>query len=197
MKTITIPKRFGYPTVDIEVNGIVHTFTTGVEIEMEDHLAEVIENAVALAPKQGRNANRLAQRTEGGIEKITATDLDGITTIAGYAFYNLKSLKEATINKGIKTIKECAFFGCSSLEIVRFEDDSELDAIETNVFDWCAKLVKVYLPETPPSLANVDSFQNINSACVFYCKTQASLNAYKAATNWSTLAGTYTFKVEQ
>ena len=30
-----------------------------------------------------------------------------------------------------------------------------------------------------------------------YCKNQESLEAYKAAANWSTLAGTYAFVVEE
>ena len=53
------------------------------------------------------------------------------------------------------------------------------------------------MPETPPTLLNVIAFQNINTACVFYCKTQESLEAYKKAANWSTLTGTHTFVVEE
>jgi hypothetical protein len=64
MKTIIIPKRFGYPTADITINGIEHTFNTGVEIEVDDHLAAVIENAIALAPKESETPS-----TGGGGER--------------------------------------------------------------------------------------------------------------------------------
>ena len=47
MKTITIPKRFGYPTLDIMVNGKVYTVKSGEEITVEDNIAEAIENAIA------------------------------------------------------------------------------------------------------------------------------------------------------
>ena len=52
MKTITIPKSFGYPTVDIVVNGKKYTVKSGEEVTIENHIAEVIENAMALAPKE-------------------------------------------------------------------------------------------------------------------------------------------------
>ena len=44
-KTIIIPKRFGYPTLDIVVNGKVYTVESNKEIVVEDHVAEAIENA--------------------------------------------------------------------------------------------------------------------------------------------------------
>lgn len=51
MKKITIPKRFGYPTVDITINGKEETFQSGVEISVDDSIAEAIENAIGLEPK--------------------------------------------------------------------------------------------------------------------------------------------------
>ena len=47
MKTITIPKHFGYPTLDITINGKEYTVKSGEEIEVEDSIAEAIENAIA------------------------------------------------------------------------------------------------------------------------------------------------------
>lgn len=194
MKTITIPKRFGYPTVDIEVNGIEHTFNTGVEIEVEDHYAEVIENALALAPKYGKAGGKIGQIAEGSTTEITVDDLIGVTKIVSYAFYTCRGVVKVTIPNSVKDIESHAFYGCSRLEALAI--GNSVTSIANNVFDWCAKLARVYLPETPPTLSNVNAFDNINAACVFYCKTQESLNKYKAATNWSTLTGTYTFKVE-
>ena len=52
MKTITIPKSFGYPTLDIVINNEKHTLKSGVEITVDDRIAEVIENAAALAHKE-------------------------------------------------------------------------------------------------------------------------------------------------
>lgn len=171
MKTLTIPKRFGYPTLDITVNGIEYTVKSGEEITLEDHIAEAIENAIALAPKFGRSIGKLAQIAEGSLTELTYSDLDGIETIAYYAFGQCFLLTRVEIPNSITMIKNSAFLSCRNLK-------------------------SVYLPNTPPSLANIGAFSDINTDCVFYCETQASLEAYKKAENWSTLAETYTFAVE-
>lgn len=170
MKTITIPKRFGYPTVDIYINGKAYTFKSGEEITVDDNVADIIENAIALAPKQGMNKSKFAKRIDGTIEEITEGDLTGISAISHSALSNCKNLINISI-------------------------PNTVTSIGTYAFDWCTNLKSVYLPEIPPALG-VGSFGNIHKDCIFYCKSQESLNAYKAATNWSTLTGTYTFKVE-
>ena len=171
MKTITIPERFGYPTVGIIANGKHYTLNSGVEITVEDHIAEIIENAIALAPKIGRNKGKLAQLADGSITEITESDLDGIETIASYAFAYCREIAEIFIPNSVKSMGTSAFVSCKNLK-------------------------SVHLPETPPDLASINTFNSINASCVFYCKTQASLDAYKAAANWSTLTGTYSFVVE-
>ena len=92
MKTLTIPKRFGYPTLDITVNGIEYTVKSGEEITLEDHVAEAIENAIALAPKIGVPRSKLAQIAEDSLTELTADDLAGISMISNCAFYSCKGL---------------------------------------------------------------------------------------------------------
>jgi hypothetical protein len=195
MKTITIPKRFGYPTLDITVNGKVYTVKSGEEITIEDNLAEAIENAIALEPKVGRYMSKFAQLVERTISEVDESDWDGIKTIAAYAFADCDSITKIIIPNSVNSIKASAFNSCSNLESVVI--GNSITNIANAAFDWCQKMAKVYLPEIPPSLENVNAFRNINSACVFYCKTQESLEAYKAAENWSTLTGTHTFVVEE
>ena len=194
MKTITIPKRLGYPTLDITVNGEEQTFASGVEISVEDYVAEAIENAIALAPKLGRNISRISQVVGGSIEEVTPYDLEGIEKIRVSAFYSCKDLKKATIPNNINTIESYAFYGCDNMESITMGNG--LTRIFPSAFDGCAKLTSVHLPKNPPSLTNVNAFANINASCVFSCKSQESLESYKKAANWSTLTGTYTFVVE-
>ena len=196
MKTITIPKRFGYPTVDITINGKEETFASGVEISVEDSVAEAIENAIALYPKQGRYLSKLAQRSNGTLLEITASDLDGVETIIDSAFRSCASVTSIEIPDSVKSIKQNAFLSCSNVRSIRFGDSSKLESIAIGAFNWCSNLSMVYLPPNPPVLENVSAFNNIKSSCTFYCKSQESLEAYKKATNWSTLTGTYSFKVE-
>lgn len=196
MRTITVPKKYGYPTLDITVNGKEYTVRSGEEITVEDSVAEAIENALALAPKVGVPRSRFAQHIEGIITDLDSSDFEGVETIAYYALAYSKKLKTMEIPSGVKIIAEGAFYGCSALESVRFGENSNLESIGSVAFGYCKTLSAVFLPETPPALVKSDAFTNIPSSCVFYCKTQDSLNAYKVATNWSELAKTYTFAVE-
>ncbi len=195
MRTITVPKKYGYPTLDITVNGKEYTVKSGEEIEVEDHIAEAIENAVALAPKFGVSRSKVAQIAEGSIRELVFNDLDGVETIVYYAFGQCYSLISAEIASSVKKIRKSAFTGCTNLKSVMFGDSSKLNSIEDEAFYWCTSLESVYLPEVPPTLANVNAFSNIKATCTFYFKTQESLNAYKAAPNWSELAKTFTIAV--
>lgn len=193
-KSITIPTNCN-PYI-VVINNHVYTYRAGDSVEVPDEVAEVIEDALELEPKPKRYLNKLAQLAEGGLAEITAGDLDGIANIASFAFYKLMSLTNVAISNSVTTIGECAFFGCNNLVSLRFGDDSKIKSIKSNAFEWCDKMTGVCLPETPPTLENINAFANINADCVFLCKTQESLNAYKVAPNWSTLAGTYSFVVE-
>lgn len=172
MKSITIPVRFGYPTVDITINGIKQTFASGVEIRVENAVAEAIENAIALAPMIGVPRNKIAQLAEESIIELTAEDLAGISTISSCAFYSCKSLLKVTIPNAITQIGN-------------------------NAFDWCTNLKKIYLPEIPPELTNANAFGTVAmSDRTFYCKSQASLDAYLSSPIWSDVAKLANFAVK-
>lgn len=193
-KTITIPTNCN-PYI-VVINNHVYTYKAGDTIEVPDEVAEAIEDAIELVPKPKRYLSKFAQRADGSLVQITAEDLEGIAKVANYAFYDLKSLQDVTFPDSIASIGTSSFFGCEHLECIRFGVNSKLERIGDNAFQWCGRLDSVYLPQTPPNLANANAFANIKADCVFYCKTQASLDAYKAAANWSTLTGTYSFVVE-
>ena len=172
MKTITIPKRFGYPHLDISINGKKYTIKSGIEISVDDEVAEVIENALALEPKPKKHLSKFAQLVGGELYEVTAEDLEGVLTIEVSAFSSRPNLKKVAMPNSIAKIEQYAF-------------------------NWCTKLEGIWLPETPPTLVNTNSFDKIKASCIFYCKSQASLDAYKVAPGWSTLTGTYSFVVEQ
>ena len=194
MKTIQIPTTSN-PFI-VTINNNEYQYRAGETIEVPDEVAAVIEDALELEPKPKRYLSKFAQRVEGSLTQITANDLEGITAITSRAFHDLKSLKYVTFPDSITAIGTSAFYGCVQLESISFGDSSKLDSIGPSAFNWCSNIKNVYLPMNPPTLENIDTFENINKNCVFYCKTQASLGAYKAAPIWSTLAGTYSFVVE-
>ena len=182
-------------------------------------MAEAIEDALELVPKPKKpsSANCLPSYIDGSLTEITAKMLEGatkielymfanskivsieipksVTRIEKYAFYNCRYLESITIPDVVTELSDETFFNCKAL--TSFVIPTTVKNIGTSVFANCNNVTKFYLPETPPALADINAFSTVNSACKFYCKTQESLNAYKAATNWSTLAGTYAFVVEE
>ena len=170
MKTISIPE-YNNPFV-VNINNKEYIYKAGATIEVPDEVAEAIEDALELVPKPKRYLSKFAQLVGGSLAEVTAEDLEGISMISNNAFSNCGALKQIVIPNSIAKIGLYAF-------------------------DWCAELERVYLPETPPVFTKGNSFTNIKSSCVFYCKTQASLDAYKSAQIWSELTGTYSFVVEE
>ncbi len=96
------------------------------------------------------------------ITNVTAEMLQGVTNIGDYAFQYCQSLTSVTIPNSVTSIGEHAFQYCRSLASVT---------------------VKAI---TPPALGG-SVFNNTHSSLVIYVPAE-SVEAYKAATNWSTYA---------
>lgn len=96
---------------------------------------------------------------------ITAEMLDGVTSIRRYAFAYLYSLTSLTIPKSVIRIEERFCYNCTSLKSI------------------------TVLSTTPPTLSSNDGWQfyRLPSGWKFYVPAE-SVDAYKAATNWSTYA---------
>lgn len=194
MKTIQIPTTSN-PFI-VNINNNVYSYRAGETAEVPDEVAAAIEDALDLEPKPKINPSRLAQYAECSLPELTFSDLEGIETIAYFAFAQCYSLKRIEIPSSVTKIRKNAFLACTGLERIILGANSKLNRIEENAFSQCGKLKRVYLPEIPPTLVNVNAFDAVKTDCVFCCNTQASLDAYKAAVNWSTLTGTYSFVVE-
>ena len=69
---------------------------------------------------------------------------------------------------------------------------SSVTSIAATAYAYNSYLQEVHMfPTTPPTLANVNAFTNLPSTCVIYVPYSADhsiLEAYQAATNWSTFA---------
>ena len=184
-RTITFPTCRS--TFFIYVNGKLHTYHAGDTVEVDDSIAEVIQNHIDLQPKEDPNAgkSKVAQVVDRTVTALTEADLNGATKIGGgvleycydlasltipdsvtsidmYAISNCNGLKSITIGKGLKSIAKWAFYYCENLESIKLKAKTP-PSITSDTFYSCNKLSKIIVPV-------------------------GTLEAYKSANNWSKFA---------
>ena len=106
-------------------------------------------------------------------------------TTAGTTFNSSPRIKNIIFPNSLTTIGNTVFGGCFGLSELKF--GSLLTSIGSSTFSGLNNIVSyMFLSTTPPSIAS-NTFTGINPICKIYVP-DASVNAYKAATNWSTYA---------
>lgn len=107
-----------------------------------------------------------------------------VTTIGSYAFYACNGLTSITISNGVTSIDGQAFGDCKGLKTLTIP--SSVTNIGSNIVAGTTYHLQsfVVLSTTPPTLGN-KGFNN--SDCKIYVPAE-SVDAYKAATNWSDYA---------
>ena len=117
---------------------------------------------------------------------------DSVTTIRERAFGDCRNLTSVTIPDSVTTIGEWAFRCCYSLTSVTIPDS--VTTIGDYAFRYCNSLTSVYCEATtPPTLGDCVFWgydNNSNEAmlvCDIYVPAE-SVEAYKAAENWSEYA---------
>ena len=142
------------------------------------------------------------------ITEVTAEMLEGVTSIGQYALNGCSSLASRTIPEGVTLIENGAFANCSSLASITIPEGAT--RIGENAFNYCDSLTSAMIPESmaniqymcfngcnrlasitvratiPPILA-YGVFQGTSQSLIIYVPA-ASVDTYKAATNWSTYA---------
>lgn len=133
---------------------------------------------------------------------------NGVTILNENAFYNCSGLTSVTIPNSVTSIGQSAFYSCINLPSITIPNS--VTSIGISALRGCTGLTSVYIGNgvtsisnlafynssnltsvtieatTPPSLGT-NVFLNTNANLVIYVPSE-SVNAYKAATNWSTYA---------
>ena len=135
---------------------------------------------------------------------VSITIPDSVTSMGTYVFAE-SALTSVTIGRGLATIPANAFYNCTKLTDVIIPNN--VTKIDANAFSNCKGLVNITIPNsvtsigsgsfincyalkhvkmlatTPPTISST-SFEAVPSDCVIEVPA-ASVEAYKAATNWS------------
>ena len=108
---------------------------------------------------------------------------NNMTNIETYSFGGCYSLTDIIIPNGVTTIKQQTFMNCYALANLTISNSVE--SIGQQSFINCYALyVLTVLAETPPTLANVNVFNNMPADCTIYVPYGTG-DTYKAASGWS------------
>jgi hypothetical protein len=109
-----------------------------------------------------------------------------VSSIGNSAFSTCYSLTSIVIPANVSSIGRSTFYRCYSLTSIVIPES--VSSIGDFAFNTCYSILKyVFNRTTPPSLATIDAFSSINSITKIYVP-DASVTAYKNASNWLTYA---------
>lgn len=178
----------------VEINKYSYTFDTLGEHTVEFELNETttinnntFESIPALISVFIPNTvTTLGTYVFAGSKALTNVSLSpNITEINNYMFQRCSSLTNIKIPNGVTSIGDNAFSKCTSLTSIIIPNS--VTSIGDYAFDDCRGLTSVtVLATTPPTLSPLYVFSNTNN-CPIYVPAE-SVDTYKTATNWSSLA---------
>lgn len=114
----------------------------------------------------------------------TVTMSDNVTSIGIGAFSGCYGLTSITIPSGVTRIENGVFGDCRSLTSITIP--SGVTAIGDYAFNGCFSMASITVEATTPPTLGTSVFDNTNN-CPIYVPAE-SVDAYKAASNWSTYA---------
>lgn len=116
------------------------------------------------------------------LEKLTINDANALTH--GGTFENLTSINDISLVDDIVIPQNC-FYGCTGIESVIIPQGASLGAY---AFGNCTSLASVTVNDTTPISCTSFTFNNTSPNLVIYVPAE-SVEAYKAASGWSSYAG--------
>lgn len=131
------------------------------------------------------SVTEIGERNFEGCTSLTSIIIpSSVTSIGLSAFSGCRGLTSIVIPSGVTSIEQGAFSDCSGLTSINIP--SGVTSIGSKAFYYCLGLNSVTcLPTTPPT-AGSDMFGQTNYPPIYV--PSESVDAYKAAKNWSTYA---------
>ena len=114
-------------------------------VELQDTIRE-LESLNSALNGDDSYKELVQQVISGTLTELRATDLEGITEIRDYAFYNCYSLRLVELPETVNRIGAYAFANCSNLETIIIPDG--VQEIGERAFTGCRNLYSVTLPES-------------------------------------------------
>lgn len=131
----------------------------------------------------GGGDDSIAKLVDRSVEQISIPD--GAESIGEYAFYQCTNLKSIDMPNSVSKIDAYAFYLCAALESI--DIPSNVKSIGNRSFQSCIALKSITVRATTPPALNAYALSNVPQNVTIYVPSE-SVDAYKAATNWSARA---------
>lgn len=172
-------------THDVAAYASVNVNVAGGEEEVAaliGNTMEVINNSIVTTVRT---------RVFQSATKLTYANLPAVTSLGNYAFYQASNIETIKLPK-LTSIGTQAFYGCTKL---KHADCGLLGSIPAQTFNACSALTELILRKTGSicTLSNVNGVNNtpIGKGTGYVYVPVALVEAYKAASNWSTFAAQF------
>ena len=161
------------------VYGFENTQVTSIKDEIFNNCSSLAEIAFPAS------ITSIGNYAFGGCSALAKIDLVStqVTSVGNGAFHRCASLAEIVFPPTLTSIGRSAFNGCTSLTEIALP--ASITSISNDVFQYCTKLKTMIVnANTPPTLGS----GAIPTSIVAIYVPDASVEAYQAATNWSSFA---------
>lgn len=154
-----------------------------------DSSSAITQNEITLTDlvsvEIGNCVTNIGQSTFQDCSSLTSIDIpNSVTSLGNGAFYSCGSLTSIDIPSGVTSIGDEAFTDCISLTSCTI--GSSVTSIGDNAFMYCDGLTSLTVNATTPPTLGFFAFFSTNE-CPIYVPA-GSVNAYKAASGWSSYA---------
>lgn len=191
-----------------------YSITTLHSISLPDTVTEIGSNAFQqcsglVSVDLSSNLSSIGEYSFNKCTSLLSVSIpNGVTTIPRSAFGGCSNLTNLTIGNGVEYINREAFASCSKIASIEIPNSiigigqsafngcssatylsigSGITNIGTEAFRGCTHLQSItVLATNPPTLAASNSFGETGSGPIYV--PSESVDAYKSATNWSSLA---------
>ena len=145
-------------------NGYVGCYA--VEIKKEEGVTGIYytrdNNEYVMYKDLEENHYLVDYKGQGGNISLPTFDDARTYSINKYAFYENLTITSIEISSSVTSIGYSAFFGCSSLETVDFEEGSMLTSIGDSAFEYCSSLTSIIIPSSVTSIED-NAFRDCSS----------------------------------
>ncbi len=141
-------------------------------------------------PASGKSL--LAQRVDGSIKEVTASNLTDATEIISYAFSGCSNLTSITIPNSVTIISNYAFYNCSSLTSITIPNS--VTSIGHDAFSYCSSLTSITIPNSVTSIGYYAFYycSRLTSITIPNSVTSIGSHAFEDCSTNTDLGGTYT-----